>query len=299
MLGLHPRRLSAALSAFVTFIAFSTAAAPAGTDVTLDGVSAASPIEIRGDALPVGNGAGARTVDAGVSFENHAAASATSVDFTWVFLDANGATVGEEHTAMRGQFRPSQSASAQVQFPGYTTGSVVYVADSDTNTYVPLEHISVVVDDATFADGSVWEGKARQTFAPPPEGFSDASAAAVHIRVLRIATTRDETPYDRVDTRLSFASDNKKRIDAIQFAYTFYDQYGNVIFQGTSIARGVYPRGAISTLNPMTQVTYSGVVMNRGSVWLGWGPDPEFVAKIGVGVNAVLYSDGSTWLAPS
>lgn len=286
------RRLTTTFAAIVAFAVITAAPAPAGTAVTLDPASGASPIEVRGDALPTGN-------SAGVSFVNLAAAAATSVDFTWVFLDANGSTVAEEHTSASGRFRQSRPASTQVRFAGFSSGQAVYIADPDTNIYVPIERISVVVDGATFADGAVWQGKARQAYAPPPEGFSDASAAAAGIRVLAIRSTRADDRYDRVDTRLSFASDNRKRIDAIQFAYTFYDQYGDVIFTGTSVVRGVYPRGAISTLNPMTRVTYKGVVMKRGSLWVGWGSDPAYVAKIGVGVNAVLYSDGTTWYVAS
>jgi hypothetical protein len=210
-----------------------------------------------------------------------------------VFTDANGGIVAEEHTAARGRFRPAQPAAARVNFRGYTSGSEVFMADPETNAYVPIQQISVVVDGATFTDGSVWQGKARQPFALPPEGFADATAQAAGIRVLRIQSKVDAEPYDRVDTRLSFANDNAKRIDAIQFAYTFYDQYGDVIFRNTTLVRGVYPRGAISTLNPMTSVTYKGVVMNRGSLWLGWGPNPAYVAHIGIGVDAVRYSDGS------
>lgn len=297
---LRPRlcRLSGALFMLLAAYAVATGPASAGTAVTLDASSGTSPIVVRGDAAPVSGGSAPGSAAAGVAFENDADSAATSVDFTWVFVDGNGSIVAEERTTERGRFQPARSASARVRFAGYTTGSVAFVADPQTNAYVPVQRIGVVVDDATFADGSSWQGRARETFAPPPEGFADATVAAVKLRVLRIASTRAAGPYDRVDTRLSFANDSAKRIDAIEFAYTFYDLYGDALMENTAVVRGVYPRGAISTLNPMTRVEYPGVVLSRGSIWLGWGAEAEYVARIGIAVKAVRYSDGTTWFAP-
>jgi hypothetical protein len=39
--------------------------------------------------------------------------------------------------------------------------------------------------------------------------------------------------------------------------------------------------------------------MDGGSVWMGWGSRAEYVARIVVGVDAILYSDGTTWNAKS
>jgi hypothetical protein len=303
---LHPRlrRAFALLVGLAASAAFTCAPAPAGTDVTSSGASGAAPIQILGNPSPP-NGADSapRTMDAGVSFENHATSPATSIDFTYLFIDANGAAVGEEHTSTRGRFAPQiaieSSRAASAHFPGYASGSVLYVGDQDTNIYEPIEHIIVSVDDATFADGSKWQGKTRDSSASPPQTTHDPSTDAGHIRILRIASRRANSVYDRVDTSLSFANDNEKRIDAIQFAYTFYDRDGNVIQHQTALARGAYPHGAISTLNPSTRITFRGVVVNGGSVWLGWGDSAQYVARITAGVDAIRFADGTIWTAPS
>jgi len=67
-----------------------------------------------------------------------------------------------------------------------------------------------------------------------------------------------------------------------------------VIQHQTALVRGAYPHGAIATLNPATRITYRGVVMNGGSVWLGWG-DAQYVARITVGVDAIRFADGTIW----
>ncbi len=281
-----------------------SAPAPAATDEIASAATGVAPIEILGNPSPPNGGDSApRTMDAGVAFENHAATPATSIDFTYLFIDANGAAVGEEHTSTRGRFAPrvpiAGDRSATAHFPGYASGSVLYVGDQDTNLYEPIEHILVSVDNATFADGSKWQGKTRESSALPPQTTHDPSTDAAHIRILRIVSRRADSLYDRVDTALSFANDNEKRIDAIQFAYTFYDRDGNVIQHQTALARGAYPRGAISTLNPSTRITYRGVVIDGGSVWLGWGDAAQYVARITAGVDAIRFADGTVWTAPS
>lgn len=296
------RRVAVLLLWLAASVAFTTGPAPAGTDVTSSAASGAAPIEILGDVTPAtGADTGPRTIDAGVSFENHAATPATSIDFTYLFLDANGAAVGEEHTSARGRFAPQvpieRDAAAGAHFPGYSSGSVLYVGDQDTNIYEPIEHIVVSVDDATFADGSKWEGKTRDTSALPPQTTHDQSTDAAHIRILRIVSQRANSLYDRVNTALSFANDNEKGIDAIQFGYTFYDRDGNVIQHQTAIVRGAYPHGAISTLNPATRITFRGVVMNGGSVWLGWGDAAQYVARITASVDDIRFTDGTIWTA--
>jgi hypothetical protein len=301
----HPRfrRAFALLIGLAASAAFTSAPAPGGTDVTSSRASGTAPIEILGNPSPP-NGADSapRTMDAGVAFENHATTPATSIDFTYLFIDANGAAVGEEHTSTRGRFAPQVAIegdrAASAHFPGYASGSVLYVGDQDTNIYEPIEHIVVSVDDATFADGSKWQGKTRDSSASPPQTTHDPSADAAHIRILRITSQRANSLYDRVDTALSFANDNEKRIDAIQFAYTFYDRDGNVIQHQTALARGAYPHGAISTLNPSTRITFRGVVMDGGSVWLGWGDSAQYVARITASVDAMRFADGTIWTSP-
>ena len=282
------RRVSALLVGLALSAAITTAPAPAGTDETSSAADGASPIEILSG-----------TAAAGMAFENHAATAATSIDFTYLFVDANGAAIGEEHTSTRGRFAPQVAIegnrAASARFPNYASGSVLYVGDQDTNAYEPIEHIIVSVDDATFADGSKWQGKTRESSALPPQTTHDPSTDAAHIRILRIASQRADSLYDRVDTSLSFANDNEKRIDAIQFAYTFYDRDGDVIQHQTALVRGAYPHGAISTLNPSTRITFRGVVMNGGSVWLGWGDAAQYVARITASVDAIRFADGTIW----
>jgi hypothetical protein len=300
---LRLRRAFALLVGLVASAAFTSAPAPAGTDVTSSPASGNAPIEILGNPSPPNGDSAPRTMDAGVAFENRAATPATSIDFTYLFVDANGAAVGEEHTSTRGRFAPQipieRDRSASAHFPGYATGSVLYVGDQDTSIYEPIEHIIVSVDDATFADGSKWQGKTRESSALPPQTTHDPSTDAAHIRILSIASQRAVSLYDRVDTALSFANDNEKRIDAIQFVYTFYDRDGNVIQRQTALARGAYPHGAISTLNPSTRITFRGVVMNGGSVWLGWGDSAQYVARITAGVDAIRFADGTIWTSPA
>jgi len=299
MLCLHLRRAIAAVVACAALAAFTTLPVTAETDVSLDPASATSPILVRGDALPGDGNATPHTMDAGMSFENRAGAAATSVDFTWLFIDANGDAIGEEHTSTRGHFAPyvpvARNAAEQVRFPGYASGDSLYIDDADTNIFEPVEQILIAVDNATFADGSEWHGKTRQTSAPPTQVMYDPSAQAAHIRIVRIQSTKADSLYDRFDTLLTFTNDNTKRIDAIQFEYRFYDYDGDVIEQQTAVVRGVYPHGAISTLNPQTRVTNRGVVVNGSSVWLGWGSDAQYVAKIAAGVTAIRYTDGTTW----
>ncbi len=286
------RRLAALLVALAACAALTTAPAPAGTDETSGPASGASPIEILSS-----------TADAGLTFENHAAAAATSIEFTYLLIDGNGAAIGEEHTSTRGRFAPQvaivHDRAASAHFPSYASGSVLYAGDQDTNLYEPIAHILVSVDDATFADGSKWQGKTRETSALPPQTTHDPSTDAAHIRILRIVSQRANSLYDRVDTALSFANDNEKRIDAIQFAYTFYDRDGNPIQHQTALVRGAYPHGAISTLNTSTRITFRGVVMNGGSVWLGWGDAAQYVARITAGVDAIRFADGTIWTAPA
>jgi hypothetical protein len=238
-------------------------------------------------------------VDEAVWFKDLAATPATSVDFTWLFVDANGAVIGEEQTSTRGRFAPNvvveRSASADAHLLGYATGDSLYIGDDETNLYDPVDHVIVMVDNATFADGSAWHASVRQTNAAPPRLLVDPSVSASHLRITRIASARANSQYDRVETRLSFANDSEKRIDAIEFTYTFYDVDGNVIFQQPTIVRGAYAHGAVSTLNPSTGVSVRGVMMNGGSIWMGWGSHPQYVARIVVGVDAIRYTDGTLW----
>jgi|GEM_PF-4638221 hypothetical protein len=298
------RRAFALLLGLTASAAFMTAPAPAGTDITSSPASGSAPIEVLGDVTPAtGADTAPQTMDAGVAFENHAATPATSIDFTYLFVDANGAAIAEEHTSTRGRFAPQvpieRDPAASAHFPGYASGSVLYVGDQDTNLYEPIEHIVVSVDDATFADGSKWEGKTRDSSAQPPQVAHDPSTDAAHIRILRIVSQRANSLYDRVDTALSFANDNERRIDAIQFGYTFYDRDGNVIQHQTAIVRGAYSHGAISTLNPATRITFRGVVMNGGSVWLGWGDAAQYVARIIASVDDIRFADGTIWTSAS
>lgn len=274
----------------------------AATDESGDPASATAPIEVLGDPLP-SNAAdrGPRTVTEAVAFKNNAAVAATSIDFTWLFLDANGAIIGEQRTEARGRFAPNASirgnAAAAAHVPGYASGAALFVGDEDTNIYEPVGHVAVMIDNAAFSDGSAWHSKTRQSNAPPTRMEHDASATAARIRITRIKPARANSLYDRVDTLISFANDSTKRIDAIEFEYAFYDTDGNVIFQQPAVVRGAYAHGAISTLNPATRVRMKGVVMSGGSVWMGWGDSAAYVAKIVVGVNRIRYSDGSTWTA--
>lgn len=294
-----------ALSVTVAALAVITAAsAPAATDLSGDPASATAPIEILGSLAPSSAAAGAPgTIVEGVSFKNVAAAPATSIDFTWLFLDANGAAIGEEQTSTRGRFAPNvpveRGTTADAHFTGYASGESLYIGDEDTNLYEPVDHIVVMIDNATFADGSAWHARTRQSNALPPEMTHDSSATAAHIRITRIRPARANSQYDRVDTLLSFANDSTKRIAAIEFTYAFYNLDGSVIFQQSAIVRGAYAHGAVSTLNPSTRIRSRGVVMDGGSVWMGWGSRAEYVARIVVGVDAILYSDGTTWNAKS
>ena len=304
MLRLHPRRALALTVALAGLAVITATAAPAATDVSGDPASATAPIEILGNPLPsAAAGDTPRTISEEVSFKNNAAVAATSIDFTWLFLDANGAVIGEQKTATHGRFAPNASiernAASAAHVPGYASGEALFVGDEDTNVYEPVGHVAVMIDNATFADGSAWHSKTRQSNAPATQMEHDPSATAAHIRITRIRPMRANSLYDRVDTLLSFANDSSKRIDAIEFTYTFYDVDGNVIFQQPAIVRGAYPHGAVSTLNAATRVRMKGVVMNGGSVWMGWGDSAEYVAKIVAGVNAIRYSDGSNWNANS
>jgi len=304
MLRLYAFR-AIALTAIVAALAIITAAsAPAATNMAGDPASATAPIEILGNLLPSSAAAGSPgTIDEGVSFENRAAAPATSIDFTWLFVDANGAVIGEEQTSTRGRFAPNvpveRNGTADAHFTGYASGESLYIGDEDTNLYEPVDHVVVMIDNATFSDGTTWHARTRQSNALPPRMTYDTSASAAHIRITRIRPARANSQYDRVDTLLSFANDSAKRIAAIEFTYAFYNLDGNVIFQQSAVVRGAYAHGAISTLNPSTRIRSRGVVMDRGSVWMGWGSRAEYVAKIVAGVDAIRYSDGTTWNAPS
>lgn len=282
------------------FAMITAACAPAATDLTGDPASASAPIQILANPLP--SSAAADTpgmVDEAVWFKDIAATPATSVDFTWLFVDANGAVIGEEQTSTHGRFAPNvpveRSASADAHLTGFASGESLYIGDDETNLYDPVDHVIVMVDNASFADGSTWHAKVRQSNALPPRLSSDPSVTAAHLRITRIESARANSQYDRVETRLSFANDSAKRIDAIEFTYTFYDLDGNVLFQQPAIVRGAYAHGAVSTLNPSTAVFVRGVVMNGGSVWMGWGSRPQYVARIVVGVDAIRYSDGTIW----
>jgi hypothetical protein len=286
--------------AIAAFTVFTTTSAPAATDLAEDAGSATSPIEVLGTPVPSASSAAPTTISEDVAFENRAAVSATAIDFTWFFVDANGAVIAEEQTSTHGRFKPNvpeRDAAAAAHLTGYTSGESLYIGDAETNEYVPVDHVSVMIDNATFADGSTWHSGTRESNALPPQLLSDASARAAHIRITRIQTERASSRYDGVETRLSFANDNHKHINAIQFMYSFYDLNGNLIFLQPAVVRGAYAHGAISTLNPSSGVFVKGVVLNRGSVWLGWGDRAEYVAKIVVGVGAIQYSDGTTWSA--
>jgi hypothetical protein len=304
MLRPYPCR-AIALSVTVAALAIITAAsAPAATDITGDSASATAPIEILGNSLPSSAASGAPgAIDEGVSFKNLASSPATSIDFTWFFVDANGAVIGEEQTSTRGRFAPNvpveRGTTADAHLTGYASGESLYIGDEDTNLYEPVEHVVVMIDNATFADGSAWHARTRQSNALPPQMSSDPSATAAHIRITRIHPARANSQYDRVDTLLSFANDSTKRIAAIEFTYDFYNLDGNMIFQQSAVVRGAYAHGAVSTLNPSTRIRSRGVVMDGGSVWMGWGSSAEYVAKIVVGVGAIRYSDGTMWSAKS
>jgi hypothetical protein len=293
-------RLSAVAVAVVALALTNPGRAFAATDIAGSPASASAPIEILGSPLPssaAGSAPGA--VAEPLWFEDLAATPATSIDFTWLFVDANGAVIGEEQTSTRGRFAPDvpveRSASAYAHLTGYASGESLFIGDDQTNLYDPVDHVVVMVDNATFADGSAWHADARRSNASPPQLSSDPSVSAAHIRITRVASARANSQYDRVETRLSFANDSEKRIDAIQFDYTFYDVDGNVLFQQPALVRGAYAHGAVSTLNPSTGVSVRGVVMNGGSLWMGWGSHPEYVARIVVGVDAIRYSDGTIW----
>jgi hypothetical protein len=299
------RRLHACRAAFLT-VAVATltllgaGSAPAATDVVETPGSATAPIEILGNPLPsAAADTTPRVIDEGIAFRNLAAAPATSIDFTWDFIDANGAVVGEERTSARGRFGHDVPVEqdAAVRFPGYASGESLYVADEDTNAFDPVDHLAVAIDNATFADGSAWHGKTRSSNALPPQLVHDPSTTAAHVRITRIQSSRANSLYDRVDTLLSFANDGPKRIDAIEFTYAFYDLDGDVLFQQPVVVRGAYGHGAVSTLNPSTRVRCKGVVTDGGSVWVGWGSRAQYVAKIVIGVDAIGYSDGTIWSA--
>ena len=301
MPSLYTRRAVAVTIAAIAIAAMTVASAPAATDIAADPASAAAPIEILSNQLPASaTSAAPGPLDENVAFRDLAGTPATSVDFTWLFIDANGAVVGEQRTSTRGSFAPNvaeRSAGAAAHFSGYASGTSLYVADEDTNLYDPIDHVMVSVDNATFADGSSWHGTSRLADALPPAMTYDPSAAAAHIRITRIAPVRAKSLYDRVDTLLSFANDNAKRIDTIEFTYSFRDLDGNEIDRRPVVVRGAYAHGSISTLNPATRVRFKGVVMKRGSVWMGWGSKAQYVAKISVGVDAIRYADGTTWSA--
>jgi hypothetical protein len=300
MLRLSARRVIAVTVAVAALALISATSARAGTDITGDPASASAPIEILGSPLPASGAAGAPgAIAEAVWFKDLAATSATSVDFTWLFVDANGAVIGEEQTSARGRFAPNvpveHSVTADAHLTGYATGDALFIGDDQTNLYDPVDHVLVMVDNATFADGSAWHADARRSNASPPVLSADPSVNAAHLRITRVASARANSEYDRVETRLSFANDSEKRIDAVLFTYTFYDVDGNVLFQQPALVRGAYAHGAVSTLNPSTGVSIRGVVMNGGSVWMGWGSRPQYVARIVVGVDAIRYSDGTLW----
>jgi hypothetical protein len=284
--------------AFAALTAFTTTSAPAATDLTGDLASATSPIEVIGSPVPSAsaNSSEPTAISEDVAFEDRASVAATAVDFTWFFVDANGAVIAEEQTSTRGRFTPNvpeRNAAAAAHLTGYTSGESLYIGDEGTNDYVPVDHVAVMVDNATFAS-SAWHAGTRESNALPPQLLSDSSARSAHIRITRIRVDRASNRYDRVDTLLSFANDNQKRINAIQFTYSFYDLNGNLIFLQPAVVRAAYAHGAISTLNSSSRVRSKGVVMNRGSVWMGWGDRAEYVSKIVVGVGAIQYSDGTT-----
>jgi hypothetical protein len=288
--------------AIAALTAFTATSAPAATDLAEDAASATSPIEVLGDPVPSANASAPTTINEDVAFENRAAVTATSVDFTWDFIDANGAVIAEEQTSTRGRFRPhvpERNTAAAAHLTGYTSGESLYIGDAETNAYVPVDHVAVMIDNATFADGSVWHAGTRESNALPPQLLSDSSARSAHIRITRIRSERASSRYNGVDTVLSFANDGNKRIDAIKFTYSFYDLNGNLIFLQPAVVRGAYAHGAVSTLNAASRVRMKGVVLRRGSVWLGWGDRADYVAKIVVGVGAIQYSDGTIWTANS
>ncbi len=300
MLRLSACRAIACCLVAATFALAGATPAPAATVIAGDAASARAPIEILGNSSPSSAASGAPgTIAEAVWFENIAATPATSIDFTWLFVDANGAVIGEEQTSTRGRFQPyvpvERNATSDAHFSGYASGESLYIGDEDTNLYDPVDHVVVMIDNATFADGSTWHARSRQSNALPPQGESDPSVSAAHLRITRIASTRAASLYDRFDTRFSFANDSSKRIDAIEFTYTFYDIDGDIILQQPAVVRGAYPRGAVSTLNPATRIRVRGVVMDGGSVWMGWGSRPQYVAKIVIGVDAIRYSDGTIW----
>jgi hypothetical protein len=300
MLRLCTRRVIAFTVAVAALAVLTCTRAPAATDITGDPASASAPIEILGN--PLASSTAPQTpgmVDEAVWFKDIAATPATSVDFTWLFVDGNGAVIGEEQTSTHGRFAPNvpveRSAPADAHVTGYASGESLYVGDEDTNLFDPVDHVVIMVDNATFADGSAWHADARRSNALPPRLSYDPSASAAHVRITRIASARANDQYDRVETRLSFANEGTKRIDAIQFTYTFYGLDGSVLYQQPALVRGANAHGAVSTLNPSTRVIVRGVVMNGGSVWLGWGSRPQYVANIVVGVDAIRYSDGTIW----
>jgi hypothetical protein len=299
MLRLSAYRAIAVTAAVVVLAVITASSAPAATDIVGVPDPAAGPIEILGNPLPASGASDSPgRIDEAVAFENTAAAPATSIDFTWLFVDANGAVVGEEQTSTRGRFAPNvpveSSAAADAHLTGYSTGDSLYIDDEDTNLYDPVDHVIVVIDNATFADGSAWHGDARRSNALPPQLQYEPSVTAAHLRITRIRTARADRQYDSIDTLLSFANDSTKRIDAIEFTYTFYDPDGSMLLAQPVLVRGAYPHG-VSTLNPATRVRVRGVVMDGGSVWMGWGSHPQYVAKIVVGVDAIRYSDGTVW----
>jgi hypothetical protein len=304
MLRLYVCRAFALTITVVGLAVITSTSAPAATDIAGDAASATAPIEIIGNPLPSSFAAGGPgTIDEAAWFENTAATAATSIDFTWLFVDANGAVIGEEQTSTRGRFAPNvpveRSETSDAHFSGYALGESLFIADEDTNLYDPVDHVIVMIDNATFADGSAWHARTRQSNALPPQLTYDPSVAAAHLRITRIQSTRANSQYDRVDTRLSFTNDSAKRIDAVEFTYTFYNLDGDVIFQQPAVVRGAYAHGAVSTLNPSTLIRVRGVVMDGGSIWVGWGSRPQYVAKIVVGVDAIQYSNGTMWSAKS
>jgi hypothetical protein len=300
MLRLWVRRALAFTVTAAALAAITTAPAKAGTDITGDPMSGSGPIEILASPLAAAAaGTSPGTVAEPVRFEDLATSAATSVDFTWLFVDANGHVIGEAQSSARGRFAPNVpvegSAPAAAHVTGYASGAALFIADEQTHLYDPVAHVIVMVDNAAFADGSAWHADYLQSNALPPEFAYDASVAAAHLRITRIQTSRDPDQYDRIAARLSFANEGTKRIDAVEFTYTFYGLDGSVLFAQPALVRGAYAHGAVSTLNPSTRVSVKGVVMNGGSLWLGWGSHPQYVASIVVGVDAIRYSDGTIW----
>lgn len=285
----HRLRRAVASAVIVMLLTLGTASrAPAATDLTQASESGSGPIQILSPS-PFTS----------VRFEDLDAAAATSVDFTWLFVDANGAVIAEAETSAHGRFAPNVpaegSAPAAERTSGYASGNSLYLGDEVSHIYVPIQHVIVAVDNATFSDGTAWHADTRQSNAAPPLLAADESVGDAHLRITRIQSERSADRYDAVDARFSFANEGKKHIDAVQFTYTFYGLDGSVLYTQPALVRGAYAHGAVSTLNPSTRVSVRGVVMNGGSVWLGWGSRAQYVASIVVGVDAIRYSDGTIW----